>query len=56
VERVAKKSRGFEQARRWELAQYRSMSPDERRAIAKALRDRAFGRDRPDVRESERQK
>ncbi len=54
MERVANKARGFEDARRWEIAQYRRMSPDERRAVARALRDRVYGPDRPDVREAER--
>jgi predicted Fe-S protein YdhL (DUF1289 family) len=56
VERLANKAIGFEEARRWELEQYRRMTPDERRAVAKAIRDRVYGLDRPDVREAERKK
>ena len=56
VERVANKARGFEEARRWDLEQYRRMTPDERRAVAKTLRDKVYGRNRPDVREAERKK
>jgi hypothetical protein len=36
--------------------QQRSMMPDERLAITKALRDRAFGTDGPDVRQAERER
>jgi hypothetical protein len=52
MERVANKARGFEAAREWELAQDRAMTPDERRRVAKALRDRVYGTDCPDVRDA----
>jgi predicted Fe-S protein YdhL (DUF1289 family) len=52
VERVGHKARGFEEARRYEIAQYARMTPDERRRVAKALRDRVYGTDCPDVREA----
>jgi len=52
VERVANKARGFEAARAWEIAQYASMTPDERRAVARALRDRVYGKGCPDVRDA----
>ncbi len=52
MERVAHKARGFEDARRWEIEQYRAMSPDERRRVAKALRDRFYGAHCPDVRDA----
>jgi hypothetical protein len=50
VERVAQKSRSFAEAREWETEQYRSMSVEERRSIARALRHRYYGDDNPDVR------
>jgi predicted Fe-S protein YdhL (DUF1289 family) len=40
MERVANKARGFDAAREWDVAQYAAMTPDERRAVAKALRER----------------
>lgn len=52
MERIANKARGFAQARAWELEQERATSPDERRRIAKALRDRVYGTDCPDVRDA----
>jgi hypothetical protein len=52
MEREAHKSRSFADADRWTREQMWAMTPDERLAIAKELRDRAFGKDAPDVRES----
>lgn len=40
----------------WNLRQQWAMTPDERFDIAKTLRDRVYGADAPDVRESERAK
>jgi hypothetical protein len=51
MERIAHKARSYAAARRWEIEQYASLAPDERRRIAKALRDRVYGRSRPDVRD-----
>jgi hypothetical protein len=52
MERVAHRARGFADADAWDVAQMRAMTPDERRRVAKALRDRVFGRDCPDVRDA----
>jgi predicted Fe-S protein YdhL (DUF1289 family) len=52
VERVADKARGFDAARAWEIAQYSAMTPDERRKVARQLRDRVYGTNRPDVRDA----
>jgi len=56
MEREAHESRSFADADRWDKEQQWAMTPDERLAIAKELRDRAYGKDAPDVRESERSK
>lgn len=56
VERIAHVARSFREAADRDKAQQRVMTPDERLAIAKTLRDRAFGTDCPDVREPERQR
>jgi hypothetical protein len=56
MEREAHKSRSFADADRWDKEQQWAMTPDERLAIAKELRDRVYGKDAPDVRESERAK
>ena len=45
-------ARSFEEARTWEIEQERRMTPEERQAVAKALRDRVYGPNPPDVRES----
>ena len=56
MDREAHKSTSFEVADRWDKQQQWAMTPDERLAIAKELRDRFFGVDCPDVREVERSK
>ncbi|MDI7268995.1 MAG: hypothetical protein QME96_13485 [Myxococcota bacterium] len=54
MERIVHVADGFEQARAWDIEQHVSMTPEERRQAAKELRDRVYGTDRPDVRESQR--
>jgi len=56
MEREAHKSRSFDEAARWDRAQQRAMTPDQRLAIAKELRERVFGANAPDVREAERER
>jgi hypothetical protein len=56
MERVANKAHSFAEAERWDREQMWAMTPDERIEIARILRDRAYGPDAPDVRESERAK
>ena len=50
--RIVHIARGFEDADRWDRHQNRSMTPDERRACARALRERVYGTDCPDIREA----
>jgi hypothetical protein len=45
-------ARSFEEARAREIEQERRMTPEERQAVAKALRDRVYGPNPPDIRES----
>ena len=54
MDREAHKSKSFEEADRWDKKQQWAMPPDERLAVAKVLRERFYGKDAPDVRESER--
>lgn len=56
MEREANKAHSFAEAEQWDRQQQWAMTPDERHAIAKELRDRFYGADAPDVRESERSK
>ena len=56
VDRTVHKSTSFADAARWDRAQHQAMTPDQRLAVAKELRDRAYGTDAPDVREAERRK
>jgi NTP pyrophosphatase (non-canonical NTP hydrolase) len=52
MERIVHKSRSFEEADRWDIEQHISMTPEERQEVAQELRERVYGRDAPDVRES----
>jgi hypothetical protein len=52
MDRVANKAHGFDEALAWERRQYASMTPDERRRVAKALRERFYGKNCPDVRDA----
>ncbi len=56
MEREVHKSHSFADAERWDREQMWSMTPDERIEIACILRERVYGTDAPDVRESERAK
>lgn len=56
MEREAHKSRSFADAAAWDREQMWAMTPDERLEIARVLRERVYGADAPDVRESERAK
>jgi hypothetical protein len=51
MERIVHISRSFEEAEEWDIEQNISMTPEERLAAAKVLRERVFGKDQPDVRE-----
>lgn len=52
MERIGRLFRSFDEARRAELLEELALSPEERQAIARALRERHFGTDCPDVRAS----
>jgi hypothetical protein len=52
VERIGHKAVGFAEAWDWDIQQQAEMTPDERRAVAKALRDRYYGTNCPDVRDA----
>ena len=54
MERVALKTRSFEEADRWDREQSWSLSSDERLRILKILQERVYGKNPPDVRAGER--
>lgn len=54
MERVAHKTRSFEEADRWDREQSWRLSPDERLRILKVLQERVYGKNPLDVRASER--
>ena len=56
MEKIAQKFRSFQEAEEWDIFQQIRMTPSQRQAIAKKLRDRFFGKNNPDVREYHRKK
>lgn len=56
MEREAHKARSFEEADCWDREQQHAMTPDERFAIVRALLERVYGPDVPDVRAAERER
>lgn len=51
MERVVHKSVSHEEARRWDVRQHTSMTPEERMQAARTLKDRVYPPDAKDVRE-----
>lgn len=51
MERICNIADDFSQAEEWDIAQQVSMTREERQAAAKALKERFFGKDCPDVRD-----
>lgn len=56
MDRVANKARSFEAAAEWDIQQHIRLSPRERQAIARQLRQRVYGRKAKDVRECRQKK
>jgi len=56
MKRVVHKAKDFTEADRWDVHQQKVMTVEERQAAAKELKERAYGKDRPDVREVERRR
>ncbi len=50
MERVVNKAASHEEARRWDIEQQVSMTPEERLRAARELKERAFPSDAKDVR------
>lgn len=42
--------KNFSEQEKWDIRYYASLSPEERQRIARKLRDRYFGANRPDIR------
>lgn len=56
VDRVVNKARNFRAAAEWDIEQHIRLSPRERQAIARQLRQRVYGRKVKDVRECRQNK
>jgi hypothetical protein len=51
MERVVHRALSFADADRWDVAQHRSMTPEQRLEVARRLKERAFPANAKDVRE-----
>lgn len=54
IEPIVHKSKNFQEAEKYDIKQHIQMSSSERQAAAKKLRERYFGKNLPDVRDSHR--
>lgn len=54
MEPIVHKSQNFQEAEEYDIQQHAKMSPSDRQAAAKKLRERYFGENTPDVRASHR--
>jgi hypothetical protein len=52
MEPIVHKSKNFQEAEAYDIAQHTQMSPYDRQSAAKKLRERYFGKKAPDVKES----
>lgn len=56
MEHICKKSQNYKEAEEWDIKQQLSMTPEERQAAAKELRERVYGPNPKDVKDQKRQK
>jgi len=56
MKRICNKAKNFKEAEEWDIEQQLRMTPEERQDAAKELRDRVYGRNVMDVKESIRQR
>ena len=54
MEPIVHKSKNFQEAEKYDIQQHTKMASSERQAAAKKLRERYFGKNVPDVRDSYR--
>ena len=56
MERICNKAKNFKEAEDWDIEQQLHMTPEERQEAAKVLRERVYGQNTVDVKESIRQR
>jgi len=52
MKRIVRKSKNFREAHLWDIRQQIGMTHEERQNIAKVLKERIYGKNSPDVRDS----
>lgn len=55
MERICNKSKNYKEAEEWDIEQQLNMTSEERQAAAKELRERVYGPNPKDVKDSTRQ-
>ena len=56
MKRIFNKAKDFKEAEEWDIEQQLRMTPEERQGAAKVLRERVYGRNTEDVKDSIRQR
>ena len=51
MERIVHKTKNFKDAEKYNINQNISMSPEQRQAAAKKIKERVYGKSNPDIRE-----
>ena len=51
MERIVHKTKNFKDAEKYDINQNISMSPEQRQAAAKKIKEREYGKNNPDIRE-----
>jgi len=54
--RVVNVANGFREAREWEIQQELMMTPSQRQQAARAMKERFYGKNAPDVREAQQKR
>ena len=56
MERICNKAKNYKEAEEWDIKQQLSMTSEERQDAAKELRERVYGRDNIDIKDSIRKR
>jgi hypothetical protein len=54
MERIFKKAKNYKEAQEWDVEQNLRMTPEQRQDVSKELRERVYGKETVDIRDSVR--
>lgn len=52
MERIFKKAKNYKEAQEWDIEQNLRMTPEQRQDVAKELRERVYGKETVDIKDS----